>query len=216
MSADTASRLVDVAARLIHFHGYAATGVARILEEAGAGSGSLYHFYPTKEHLLTAVLSRYRERLEEEIFGPVRESSDDPVERVFGVLAFYRRFLEATHCSLGCPIGNLAGEVSDGYPSIRSEIEGIFSMWRTGIRQFVEQARGRLPKDTDLDALATLVLSVMEGGVMQARVARSLEPFDQSTTMLRDYFDRLEDSALAGEPRKSPGRRSPSRKRKRS
>ncbi|MCH9003139.1 MAG: TetR/AcrR family transcriptional regulator, partial [Planctomycetes bacterium] len=45
--------------------------------------------------------------------------------------------------------------------------------------------------------LATFILTVMEGGVMQARAHRSLEPFDASVAMLKDYLDRL--SATAAE-----------------
>ena len=46
----------------------------------------------------------------------------------------------------------------------------------------------------DREGLATLVLSVMEGAVMQARVARSLEPFDTSVAMLRACFEKLFDT----------------------
>jgi TetR/AcrR family transcriptional regulator, transcriptional repressor for nem operon len=35
------------------------------------------------------------------------------------------------------------------------------------------------------------VLSVMEGGVMQARTHRSLAAFDAGVACLRDYFERL-------------------------
>jgi TetR/AcrR family transcriptional repressor of nem operon len=52
--------------------------------------------------------------------------------------------------------------------------------------------------------LAQLVLSVMGGGVMQARTYRSLDAFDASVACLRDYFNRLE----AGTARRSaPSRR---------
>ena len=191
MNQETASRLQDVAARLFHSQGYAATGVAQILREAEAGSGSLYHFFSCKEDLLRAVLARYHTRLQEEIFSPARARSEDPVDRILEVLAFYRGFLQATGCSLGCPIGNLAGEVSDSHSGSRASLAGLFEDWRAGIRGFLEEGRSRFPAGMDLDSLATFVLSVMEGAVMQARVARRLELFDQSVAMLRDHLARL-------------------------
>jgi len=36
--------------------------------------------------------------------------------------------------------------------------------------------------------LATMVLTTMEGGVLQARSHRRIEPFDQSVSQLRNYF----------------------------
>ncbi len=41
---------------------------------------------------------------------------------------------------------------------------------------------------SDLDALATMVLTTMEGGVLQSRSHRRIEPFDQSVAQLRNYF----------------------------
>jgi hypothetical protein len=43
--------------------------------------------------------------------------------------------------------------------------------------------------------MATLVLNVMEGGVMQSRTHRTLDAFDASVAGLRDYLDRLEAAA---------------------
>jgi len=43
--------------------------------------------------------------------------------------------------------------------------------------------------------LARFVLTVMEGGLMQARAAGELRPFDESVAQLRAYFDALEEKA---------------------
>jgi hypothetical protein len=55
----------------------------------------------------------------------------------------------------------------------------------------LEKAKERFPVDTDCDGLATFILTVMEGGVMQARAHRSLAPFERSISLLRDYVNRL-------------------------
>jgi hypothetical protein len=39
--------------------------------------------------------------------------------------------------------------------------------------------------------LATFILTVMEGAIMQARARGSLEPFDGSVAQLRNYVDGL-------------------------
>jgi len=189
--ATTREELVEVAGRLIHERGDAATGVAAILAAAEVGSGSLYHFFPSKEALLLAVLDRYGERLDEEIVGPVWAVTEDPIERVFGILGFYRLFLTATDLRLGCPIGNLAGELADTHPRVRDRVGGLFAGWRAAVEAALEPVQERLPDGVSREGLATLVLSVMEGAVMQARVARSLEPFDTSVAMLRACFEKL-------------------------
>ena len=99
--------------------------------------------------------------------------------------------LTTTQCRQGCPIGNLALEMSEKSPAVRERIALNFTHWRRAIRQCLLDAGERFAPGTDCDKLATFILTVMEGGVMLARAHRSLEPFDASILMLRDYMDRL-------------------------
>lgn len=191
MSHETRDKLVDTAARLFHEQGYAGTGISTILREAGVNSGSLYHFFSSKEVLLQAVLERYHELLQPLVLGPIEEAEVDPIERVFRLLAWYREGMVATGCRLGCPLGNLALEVSDTHPEVRPTIDLNFRDWSAGIERWLEQAGERLPDDCDRRALSRFVLTVMEGGLMQSRAAGDLGPFDNSVDVLRDHFDRL-------------------------
>lgn len=176
---------------LFQQQGYGATGVAQILKAAGARSGSLYYFFPTKEDLLLAVLERYKQMLWPVLLEPIFSRIDDPIERIFGLLDGYRQFILATEFTYGCPIGNLALELSNTHPKVRDLIAENFQGWRDAVEQCLDDVANRLPADLDKAALASFVLTVMEGGVMQTRAYQSLEPFDEAVTQLRDYFDRL-------------------------
>lgn len=176
---------------LFQQQGYGATGVAQILKAAGARSGSLYYFFPTKEDLLLAVLEKYKQMLWPVLLEPIFSRIDDPIERIFGLLDGYRQFILATEFTYGCPIGNLALELSNTHPKVRDLIAENFQGWRDAVEQCLDDVANRLPADLDKAALASFVLTVMEGGVMQTRAYQSLEPFDEAVTQLRDYFDRL-------------------------
>jgi len=190
-SPSTRERLIGAAARLFHEQGYNASGVATILREAGALSGSMYHHFAGKEELLLAVLERYRELLRPEVMDRAEAIAEDPVERVFALLGLYRHGLEMTGANLGCPIGNLALEVSDGHPEARAQVDANFRGWIEHVRGWLAAAAERFPAGADLNSLAQLVLTVMEGAVMQARARKSLEPFDAAVAELRRYFDLL-------------------------
>ncbi|MCP3979229.1 MAG: TetR/AcrR family transcriptional regulator [bacterium] len=194
---NTKRKLLDSAARLFHERSYEATGVATILREAGVNSGSLYHFFPNKEALLHAVLARYQELLRPVVLDPIEEAEADPIERVFRLLDWYRQGMLASGCRQGCPIGNLALEVSDTHPGVRDSIDTNFRNWAAGIREWLDGAADRLPTDCDRDALSVFVLTVMEGGLMQARAQADLAPYDASVAVLRDHFDRLQVAAGA-------------------
>lgn len=205
MGESTREALIQAARELFWKKGYRATSVAEILEKAGAHSGSLYHYFPTKQDLLVAVLDWYLANLEAEVVGPARERTDDPVETVFAVLEGYRQALLATGLTFGCPIGSLALELSEPDPPVRERLAENFARWAGAVEACLEEAGDRLPRDLDREALSRFVLTTMEGGVMQARTHRSIAPFDASVEQLRRYLTYLqkEGAAEAGSGRSS-------------
>lgn len=206
MKTETRERILEVARKLFWEQGYTATGIAQILRAADARSGSLYYFFPTKEDLLLAVLERYQDMLEPMVVRPVFEHVRDPIERIFGILDGYRRLLVATKYQHGCPIGNLALEVSNAQPPARKLLAENFTGWRKVIEQCLAGAAGCLPASLDREQLALFVLTTMEGAVMLARTYQSLEPYDAAIAQLRDYFALM--------LKKNAGRSSPSRPRR--
>jgi len=190
---DTKSKIIETARRLFHEQGYNATGISTILREADVNSGSLYHFFPSKEALLIAVLEKYVDLLHPLVMGPAEQAAADPIDRIFVLLDFYRKGLEMTGNKMGCPIGNLALELGDDRPDIRALIHLNFSNWAAVIERWLREAQERLPPDVNFADLSRFVLTVMEGGIMQARAAQSLEPYDASVRQLRAYVDSLLD-----------------------
>jgi TetR/AcrR family transcriptional repressor of nem operon len=195
--ANTKATILETARRLFHERGYEATGISLILKEAGVNSGSLYHFFPSKEALLIGVLEYYIQLLMPMVMGPAEEAATDPIERVFALLRFYRKGMEITGCRGGCPIGNLAIEVGDSHPEVRRLIDLNFGNWIARVEGWLVAAGDRLPANVDRHELAKLVLTVMEGAIMQARAASALAAFDASVSQLRVYFDLLEERACA-------------------
>ena len=187
----TRERLILAAMDLFHRRGYEATGLKDILRRAKANSGSLYYCFKCKEELLLAVLEKYLDLLHPTVIQPAFSKTDDPIQRVFAVLHGYRQMLISAKFKLGCPIGNLALEVGESSPIVREKIALNFANWCAAIRGCLDSAAGRFPADLDREALAGFVLTVMEGGIMQARAHRCIEPYDTGVAMLRDYFDRL-------------------------
>jgi TetR/AcrR family transcriptional regulator, transcriptional repressor for nem operon len=192
---DTKTRILEVAFRLFHEQGYHATGIATILREAEANAGSLYHYFPSKEALLVGVLEYAAQIMHGVVMAPAEAATADPIERIFALLDNYRRGMEMFHCKMGCPIGNLALEVGDDNPPARALIDLNFRNWAAVITGWLEGAGDRLPVDMDRRSLAHFVLTVMEGGIMQARAAGNLTPFDESVAQLRAYIDLLLERA---------------------
>src|ERR1700743_2738966 len=126
-------RLTFTAMKLFGEKGYESTSVSDILKAAGANSGSLYHFFPTKQDLLLEVLRMYRDGIQPMLLAPAWQGGEHPSEKVFALLAAYRRALEGTECLYGCPIGSLALEIHEPDPPVRQVLAKNFVCRVAGI-----------------------------------------------------------------------------------
>jgi AcrR family transcriptional regulator len=199
---ETKDRIVRTAFQLFHEQGFHATGVATIVREAGINPGSLYHFFESKDDLLLGVLEFAFGYLSPAVMDPAERRTSDPIERISTLLEQYREGMLQHGCRMGCPIGNLALEVSDGNAEARRLIHRNFENWVSHVESWLVEAGDRLPPDLDRTRLARFILTVMEGGLMQARAANSLGPFDDSIAVLREHLNMLQ--LQAAKRRRSP------------
>jgi len=187
----TRDRLINSARYLFWERGFAGTSMADLLAHAEVNSGSFYHFFESKEALLREVLNGYLHALRPMVVDPAFAHTDEPVERIFAILAGYRGRILQTDCKYGCPLGRLALEIDPENRPAHKLIAANFQGWITAVRECIDQLKPRLPKGTDPEALAIYVLAVMEGGVMISRSYGSVEPFDRAVKQLRQHFTLL-------------------------
>lgn len=63
-SQETYRKILEAARDLFADHGYEATGVALICQEAGVSKGAFYHHFPSKQAVLQAILDEWLEALQ--------------------------------------------------------------------------------------------------------------------------------------------------------
>jgi TetR/AcrR family transcriptional regulator, transcriptional repressor for nem operon len=192
---NTRERIVEAARDLFWEKGYTATGLAELLQRAGANSGSFYHFFESKDDVLRTVLETYEDLLDPHVIQPAFDKHQAPVDRVFALLDSYRERLVETKCQYGCPIGRLALELDAENTPAHERIARNFTAWRKAVEACVREAGIENAPD-----VAAFVLTVMEGGVMQSRAYASIEPFDACIRQLRVHFDALTEKKT---PRRS-------------
>jgi len=85
---DKTRAIMDSAAALFSRTGYPSAKMQDIAKACGASKSMLYHYFPTKDDLLFAMLKEYLESVVEGI-ERVRLQFDDPKERVFAFVQLY-------------------------------------------------------------------------------------------------------------------------------
>jgi AcrR family transcriptional regulator len=106
------NRLINAAAQTFQANGFAATSMHDVRRTAGATGGALYHHFPTKKALALAVIT---ERISTEVaatwIAAVREA-DDAATGILAVFDDVIASIDRNGSVYGCPLGNLAVELS--------------------------------------------------------------------------------------------------------
>lgn len=83
----TEERILSAALRLVGRRGVKRLGMQEVSEAAGVSRGTLYRYFPSKDHLLAAV-ANYDERKFTDGLATSLESVEDPTERIQTLVAF--------------------------------------------------------------------------------------------------------------------------------
>ena len=109
-------RIIEVARDLFCRDGIHATGIDRILTEAGASKMTLYGRFGSKEALVREVLTREGADWRETFFALVEAAGPDPADRLRATVPALRSWFEGARF-YGCPFMNAAAEHSKGSSS---------------------------------------------------------------------------------------------------
>src|SRR5471032_1355984 len=103
-------RILETADRLFYRQGIRAVGVDTIADEIGISKRTLYNYYPSKDALIAAYMSR-------RLVTP--EISDrPPLDQILGVFDGLKKSVESKRFR-GCAFVNAVDELGEGAPEAR-------------------------------------------------------------------------------------------------
>lgn len=155
MPANKRQILLDTAEHLFYAEGFHATGIDRVVTEAGVARMTLYNHFPSKEALIQAVLAcRYERYLED-----LRRTIDAAVAggAVMALAERHCRWLETTS-DRGCIVIKAIGEMEQNHRAIADQGRRLKGELLTVIGEAISRDRS-----TDDPALAERLLVVLEG-----------------------------------------------------
>lgn len=186
MSHDTPQKLLETGMEMLLRQGYNDLGVAALLEKTQVPKGSFYHHFSSKEEFALQVIDLYMKEAHRGLDQCLGDRSVPPLQRVRG-------FFEATvekyrgEGYLGCLLGGLGQELSGVSETFRRKVEQCFNEIAGRIAVTLEEAVdiGDLPRGTDTQKLAELLVNCWEGAALRMRLRRDPAPLME---MLDFYF----------------------------
>jgi AcrR family transcriptional regulator len=191
---NTRLKMIQTAFDLFHQQGVNATSVDEILARSGTGKSQFYHYFKNKEGIVHAVLQHFYERLKSNQ-SPIKneiESWED-LEHWF---QFFITAQKAMKCERSCPIGTIGNDLSDSQELLRQDVRLIFDLTRHSLARFFSgaKAKGEIPATVDPDALADFCFTIMQGGLLVAKIQRESAPFENAAAHAMAYLKSLKIS----------------------
>jgi len=189
--AATRDQILDAAARLIHLRGYHCTSLDDVLRDGGGGKGNFYYYFKSKEDLGYAIIDRIVQGFVQRTLEPAfADPGADPVAQLHGFLDRVLASQRERNCVGGCPMGNLASELSDVHEGFRQRLADIFAQWRIRLAEVLARgkARGAFRPDLDPGAAAQFLVAALEGAILMAKVTRDIAVMENCVDELKSHL----------------------------
>ncbi|HUJ79414.1 MAG TPA: TetR family transcriptional regulator C-terminal domain-containing protein [Nitrospiria bacterium] len=191
-------QIIQAAAQLVHLKGFHRTSVDDILVAAEAGKGQFYHYFKSKDEVGLAIVDRAAAQIHSRMLE--RLAQRPGLEAIEWMLDCLIGSAKQTQCEGGCPLGNLAAEMSDYHEEFRLKLARIFEAWRVMVERTLTaaQRRGEIPSDVEVVEVAFLVLSTIEGGMLLAKVEHDVRVMERTFEGLKRCLRHLGRTASDG------------------
>jgi AcrR family transcriptional regulator len=176
----TRERLLQAAFQQVYRYGFQSAGIDTILATTNVTKGALYYHFESKEALGHAIVDEIVAKLvRDRWLLPLERSKDkDPIDALIGILQAIPT--RPRDVRAGCPLVNLAQEMSPLDEQFRKRLERLFLAWREGIATLLRkgQARGTVRRDLNADEAASFLVAMVEGYEVLAKNAQDVKVWE--------------------------------------
>lgn len=194
---ETRERILAEAARLFALKGYHDTKLEEVQRAAQVTTGAFFHHFGGKEDLGFAVIDRHMEKRRQQLEQIEKRmpapDEDDPLQLVFRRLdAIQVMIRKREQGKGGCIIGNLSTTLSDCHEGFRARLAECFDEMAQDFRPHLDAAARALrpARRPDSRALASYIVTVIEGAIMQGRTLGDARLLDRQFAFLKDHLKR--------------------------
>jgi TetR/AcrR family transcriptional regulator, transcriptional repressor for nem operon len=192
----TRQRLLQAAFREVYRYGFQSAGIDTILAATNVTKGALYYHFESKEALGYAIIEEIVATLPRDRWLlPLERSKDkDPVDALIGIV----QAIPARPRDLkgGCPLVNLAQEMSQLDEQFRKRLERIFHAWQEGIAVALRrgQYQGTVRRDLVPEETASFLIAMVDGYEVMAKNAQDAKVWNMGIRNIVGWLNSLRAS----------------------
>lgn len=193
----TRERILAIAEAAVLEKGFGATSIEEIVAAAEiTKSGFLYHFRD-KAALARALLERHMAQddvILDEVFRRARELNEDPLQAfLIGLKLFAEIMEDMPNGHPGCLVATYCYQERLFDDEIKTLNAEAVKAWRVRFRALLDEIVLKYPPrdPVDLDALADMVSTVIEGGIVMSKALREPHILAGQVMLFRSYVRLL-------------------------
>jgi TetR/AcrR family transcriptional repressor of nem operon len=191
---DTRERLLELAEAAVLAKGFAATSIEELIAAAGISKSGFFYHFKDKGELAKAMMLRYIEHDKQvlgEIFSRGDELNDDPLHGLLVSLKLFAEMLaDLPEAHPGCLAASFCYQDQLFNQEIRDLNAASVLRWRDEFRKRLDAIAKRYPpkRDVDLEALADMAASNVEGGLILGRLLKDPSILPRQIMLYRDLI----------------------------
>jgi TetR/AcrR family transcriptional repressor of nem operon len=192
-SSDTRERLLEAAESAVLAKGFSATSIDELIAAVGITKSGFFYHFKDKGELAKALMLRYLEQdkaLLDGLFKRADELNEDPLHGfLVGLKMFAEMMANLPEDYPGCLAASFAYQDQLFNREIRELNAAGMLSWRTRFRERLERIAKRYPPrgEVDLDAMADMVSTLVEGGLILGRVLRDGTILPRQVLLYREF-----------------------------
>ena len=191
---DTRQRILDAAFDEFYKNGFQGGSLNRIVVEARTTKGAVFHHFKGKKDLGYAVVREViHPRFNQQWSDPLANSTDPitDLKRIFRQGA--KRKVADGGLVHGCPLNNLAQEMSPLDEKFRQSLEKIYVAWRETVAAAFARGikAGKVRRDVSPRKVAAFIVAAQAGMAGTAKNSQDEELLLQTSYAFFDYLDSL-------------------------
>ncbi|MEJ2517045.1 MAG: TetR/AcrR family transcriptional regulator [Methyloceanibacter sp.] len=194
---DTRKKILDVAQDAVLTKGFDATSIDEIVANAQLTKSGFFYHFRDKNALAHALIERHiqvEDQLFDEVFGRAKDLADDPLQVALIALKLLAELIEdMPNGHPGCIVATAVYQDRLFNPDVREANRRAVLGWRSRFRAMFDAIVEVYPANdaVDLDDLADMVSSVIEGGIVMARAVSEPSITARQIMLLRSYVRLL-------------------------
>jgi AcrR family transcriptional regulator len=193
--AATRNRILDIAEAAVLEKGFSATSIDEVIAEAGLTKSGFFYHFPDKNALAHALLLRFIKRdtkMQDDIFGRASELVGDPLYAFLAGLKMLAETVEdLPEGHPGCLVAACCYQERLFDAPVRELYRRSVSGWRTRFRDWLDAIAQVYPPraEINLDAMADMVSTVVDGGIITARAMAEPKVVAQQIMLYRTFVE---------------------------